>query len=399
MDRIEKYILMYQDDEVLSFEVTFGKRNQIKLLERLAHYDKAPYGINDDISEEERRWALFKFFNGRTIPATRWDYQKILDNTGCKDEFELSFKGHGLSLTNHYWVRKEDEHLKYADINFFTNKWDDSFAKAVLSGNYEALKNVDLNVPDIVTQGWAVKGWLCEDCPTLYKLGIAEGHVEESLSEVLVSRLAARMLGQGEALEYQLKDVYGHLASASTVMIGIDEELVPLSSVLPNELYAIYRNKSHDRKNSEEFFKRLKECGINHAHEFFVKVMCLRSLCFVNDLHFDNLSMIRNNKTGEIRFAPLYDLAGAFGSSQTGRNILSNINKATYMIVYFVYSDLSPDWDYSWFNPHSLDGFENDIREVLSISDFYTPELIDNIIDVYQHQKASLIELWKKAKK
>ena len=391
---------MYQDDEVLSFRVTFGKRNEIEVLKKLSHFNKAPYGMKEDTPQEELNTILFRFFNSRAIAPSRWDYDRIIKNTGCKDSFELAFKGHGLSLSNHYWYKKEGESLKYKDINFFTNKWDDSFARAVLSGNYEALKDVDLNVPDIVTTGWAVKGWLYEeDEAKLYKLGIAKDHIEEPLSEVLASRLAKRLFNNSGVVEYELKEVYGKYASASKTMIGIDEELVPLSSIVSVDLYALFRNKDGKRSTTVEFLRRIDECGVPHIHEFFVKVLCLKSLAFVNDLHFDNISVIRNIKTGEIRIAPLYDLGGAFGSSETGKKILSNVNKATYIIIYYIYGYLDPNWDYSWYNPDSLNGFENEIKEILSKSDFYNIELINNIIDVYRHQKQSLDEMALASKK
>ena len=67
--------------------------------------------------------------------------------------------------------------------------------------------------------------------------------------------------------------------------------------------------------------------------------------------------------------------------------------KATYLFVYYIYTYLDPDWDYSWFDPKSLEGFEEDIKGTLSKSDFYTEELINNIISVYRHQKDDLIKL------
>ena len=40
-----------------------------------------------------------------------------------------------------------------------------------------------------------------------------------------------------------------------------------------------------------------------------------------------------------------------------------------------------------------LEGFEEEIRNIFSKSNFFTPELIDKIIDVYQHQKDALDEI------
>ena len=107
----------------------------------------------------------------------------------------------------------------------------------------------------------------------------------------------------------------------------------------------------------------------------------------------DNISVIRNLKTKEIRIAPLYDLAGAFGSTQRGKEFLSNLTRGSFLVVYFIYGNLDKNWDYSWFDPKTLDGFEDEIREILSKSDFYTPILIENIIQTYISQKEALIHL------
>ena len=383
------YTLMYKNDEVFTFSINFKNRH-IKIVEKLAHYDKAPYGILNN--KKDPQYALMKFFNGRSISASRADYEKILKATNTHDSLELSFKGHGLSLSNHYWYKKEGENLRYENINFFTNKWDDSFARAVLNQDYEALKHCSLNVPDLTITGWAVKGWLCEDVPTLYKIGIDYEHPEECIGEVLASRLASRLFKEGEYVKYRLEKINGKYASASPVMLGIDEELISLSNVLPYQLYTDYLSKTANEKFSKEFFEKVAVFPIPGIKDFFVKLACFRTLCFLSDIHFENISVIRNMNTGTLRPAPIYDLAGTFGGSRTGRNLLSNPNKATLLMVYFIYGTPDPEWDLSWYNPNSLDGFEKEIREYLSLSSFYDQILIDAIINVFEHQKASLDE-------
>ena len=382
---------MYKNDEVLSFSLYIRKTGSIKILKKLEHFDKAPYGMKDEPDEEQLRMKLLRFVNKRAIPSTRPGYEDILKATHCKNGSELSFKGHGLSLSNHYWYKREGEDLRYEDINFFTNKWDDSFGRALIYEDYEALEKADLNVPDIVTSGWALKGWIYDDGPKLYKLGIAKGHSEESISEVLVSQLARRLCDGNEVLKYELKQLdNGRYASVSEAMIGIDEELIPLSAVLSREFNSLYLNRNTNRNNIRLLLEKLKTCGFPELSTFFVKVFTLRCLCFLSDLHLDNLSMIKDNKTNKLRPAPIFDLAGGFGSSERGRQYLSNIDKGGLFVIYYLFSDYDSSWDYSWYDPKRLDGFEDVIREYLSKSDFYTPELINSIIVVYQQQKESL---------
>lgn len=388
MKKSQKYILMYKNDEVLSFEVNFEEPS-IKILERKDHFDEAPYGVNS----VEDSLHLYRFFNSRTIAPPRWDSKLILKATKCWSLFELSFKGHGLSLANHYWYKKEDENLRYEDINFFTNKWDDSFARAILRGDYDALKNCSLNVPDIVTPGWAIKGWLYDNGPKLYKIGIVKDQYEDCLGEVLGYKLASKIFNEDEVLKYELKKINGKYASMSKAMIGVDEELVPVSFVLPRRLYDLYFIKNNNKNINKTFYEEMEKFGMPELYEFFIKLAVLRSIGFISDLHFNNISIIRNIKTKKIRVAPLYDLAGAFGTCKSARELVKKGEKGTYIIVYYLFNNLEPDWDYSWYDPNKLIGFEDTIREILSKSSFYTPEILDRIVNVYLQQKSSLDEL------
>lgn len=389
MNNKETLTLMYKDFEVLVFEVDYLEE-RIHLIEKLEHFDKAPYkvaeGKNIDV-------ALLYFFNSRAIPSTRKDYEKIINATGSKNGFELSFKGHGLSLANHYWYKREGESLKYDDINFFENGWDDTFGKAVLNGNYEALKNCDLNVPDVVTSGWGVKGWLYEDRPKLYKLGIDDETAEEAVCEVLASRVGSRLFKQGEVLKYELKEINGRKASVCESVIKDDEELVPMSAILPVNLHNLYRNKRNNKDFSKEFFDILIKLNRLDLYNFFAKVACFRSICFISDLHLDNLCAIRNVLTDEIKIAPIMDLGGAFGSTKQGKDLIANANKGTLIIVYFLFSNFDKDWDYSWYDPNSLRGVEEEIKEYLSKTTFYNQDIISNVLDVYHHLKKTLDEM------
>lgn len=386
----EKLTLMFQDDEVLSFEVDYDKKI-VRFLEEKERFDKAPY----ELGIEDKNLGLMHFFDNRLISSMRVDFKKIAEATNCKSPFELSFRGHGLSLSNHYWYKRDGENLRYDDINFFENRWDDTFGRAVLAGDYEKLKTCDLNVPDILTSGWGVKGWLWEDGPKLYKRGLTPEHPEEAVCEVLASKIANMMLQNGDALHYDLKTIDGKYYSSSPCITKKNEELIPLSTILPTELNAIYYEKIFNKRLNKLFFDRLAEFGHAEWKTFFYKVACLRSLCFISDLHFGNLSAIRNIDTGELRLAPIYDFGGAFGSSNRGKEFIASANKGSFFLIYFLFGDLDPSWDYSWYDPKKLEGAEEVIREYLSKTEFYTPDYIECALEIFRRQKKALDEMAK----
>ena len=385
----EVLTLMFKDLEVLVFSVDY-EEEKVSIIKKLDHYELAPFGVNDKANNPSSK--LNQFFRNRAIPPQRYLYEDILKATGCRSGYELSFKGHGLSLTNHYWFKREGEDdLKYDDINFFTNKWDDSFARNLIAENISALATCSLNVPDIVTPGWGIKGWLYEeDGPRLYKLGIVPHTSEEAVVECLDSRLASRLFKEGEYVNYELRKINDRYASTCKPFINIDEEIITLSTLLPNEFNILYSNKSVDKRNINTFLDAFIRIGRPELKLQFIKLFCLRSLCFMNDLHFGNIAMIHNLKTNEYKVAPFYDLASGFGSSERGKAMIANPTKATFFIVYYLYSDLDPSWDYSWYDPKCLDGFEDEIRDYLAKAEFYTDKLIETIILVYQQQKETL---------
>lgn len=391
MSKKDVYIFMYKDYDVLSFYPDFRKK-RVHFLKKLEHFDKAPYGFDDEKIIEAK---LNSFLISKCIPEQRTNYKEIISSTKSRNGFNLFFKGHGLSLSNHYWFRKENENLRYEDVNFFDNKWDDSFARAVIKEDYEALSHVNLNVPDIATNGWGVKGWLYDEKigPRLYKIGIHHDSCEEALGEVLASKLAQRLFKKGEVLQYDLENIYGKYASVSSPMIGVDEELIPLYSYLPSDFHEDYRLSANNKIVRKKFMKKLKDSGYQEIYTFFTKLLCLKTLCFVSDLHFGNISVIKNTKTGEYKMAPIYDLGGSFGSGATAKKQLQNRDKSTLLLIFFLYGNLDPDWDYSWYDKDSLIGFEDEIREILSKSEFYTPDIIDFIIEIFKRQKSSLDEM------
>ena len=383
---------MYKNYEVFTFLVDF-RRSKATFLEKLDHFDKAPYGFNNVDADLDKELRFF--LNTRQIPPQRRGYKEILKATHSRNGFNLSFKGHGLSLSNHYWYKRSDENLSYEKINFFTNKWDDSFARALLKEDYEALNNVDLNVPDIVTAGWGVKGWLYDanKGPRLYKLGIHAGNSEEALCEVLASRLAQRMFKKEDVLQYDLETIYGKYASVSSPIISLEEDLIPLSNYLSFEMNNLYRSVKNNKNAYNEFLAKLKSDGYIELVTFFIKLSCLKTICFVSDLHFGNISMVKNMNTNQIRVAPIYDLGGSFGSSNTAKEHLKHPSTVTLLLIYYLYYNLDPEWDYSWYNKDRLVGFEDEIKEVLTKSSFYTPEIMEFIIQIYHQQKETLDEM------
>ena len=59
------------------------------------------------------------WFKGRGIPSWRKDLSDLLENLGVQSTSELLNKAYGLSLSDQYWIKPENEDIEWEDINFF----------------------------------------------------------------------------------------------------------------------------------------------------------------------------------------------------------------------------------------------------------------------------------------
>jgi hypothetical protein len=64
---------------------------------------------------------LDQWWGRRSIPAERPNIGKVLDELGIRSLRELSMLDHGLSLADHYWMRRPDEAIEWEAINFFNS--------------------------------------------------------------------------------------------------------------------------------------------------------------------------------------------------------------------------------------------------------------------------------------
>ena len=77
------------------------------------------------------------------------------------------------------------------------------------------------------------------------------------------------------------------------------------------------------------------------------------------------MGVICNVETGERRFAAPFDYDGAFGFPSGGfayEEMCANPQSAALFCAYS-FSDFEPSWDWGWYDPRALEGFEDRIVE------------------------------------
>ena len=74
-----------------------------------------------------------EWWRSRAIPSTRDGIRRVLESLGTASTGELLDRTYGLSLSDQYWVRREDDPVEWKDINFFDNPFDEALGEILLT--------------------------------------------------------------------------------------------------------------------------------------------------------------------------------------------------------------------------------------------------------------------------
>ncbi len=361
-------ILMNHEHETLAFEVdsATGKVHNVRPLDGAPW---APLGILVSWSKPEP--LLEHFIRGRAIQPNRPDLPDILKATGMQSNLELSLLSGGFSLSDQYWYRTPGSKLTWEQANFFDNEWDPSFGEAVLRRDFDALSHASIATPNATCGGLCRKAWILKNGkPHLLKAASIEGGAD-SVAEALASRMLAHILPSDEYVPYEVLIRDGETYASCQPMVNRDEELVAAWQILSQTGGTRDGQGCGSELLGAELFEgyctALEDFGVAGAKQEVAKMALAATLTFNRDIHSRNMGVIRTVETGDTRMAPLFDYDKVFGTSKMEYMDFVCIHPAIAPFMLAAgFSNLNPLWDYSWYDPHALDGFESEVARTLS---------------------------------
>ena len=101
----------------------------------------------------------------RVLSLDRKYAKEILNSIGAtqavtdKDRANISLSYHCVSLTDVYWVRKQNENITFAEINLYDNTLNEAIVELSLKGRQMTVTNHEL-APDLSTKGCFAKAWI-----------------------------------------------------------------------------------------------------------------------------------------------------------------------------------------------------------------------------------------------
>ncbi len=243
-----------------------------------------PYGFTD----------INDWIDGRQIAKHRSSIEKLMRELGLTTRHDFIGMIRCLSLTDTFWMKREDEPLKWADVSLYRNPFDDVIARIAFDGTGMYGRQNSPTSPEFATSGSFAKCWIREgERISLLKRG-STGFANagfEPYSEVLASDLlqAAKI----DHVPYTLMKFHGKLACKCPIFTSEDVGFV--------SAYRFF-DKPFGVDDMLEF------SAAHGAEESFREMIVMDAVMANVDRHSGNYGFLVDNATGEVlRMAPLFD--------------------------------------------------------------------------------------------
>ena len=355
---------MHRNRELLDFEVD-PATGKARIIDMATDDD---FAASIGLAGQKGDWALSKLVEKRALSPLRKDGNDILSAFGAKSTVDLALMGHGLSLSDLFWYRTPGSVDSWEDINFFDNEWDPGFGSAVLAGDYAALASCSPDVPETTTPGHAVKSW--ERNGNGIFLVKAAGYPEgaELAGAKLASEMCSLLFNEGCYIPLDIVERSGRPCSVSPLMLDADEELADgnrLCAMAGMEESPALSGGCITAEACDACIGAYAAVGVANASAHVTRMACFSCLSLLMDFNPSNFGAIRKVGSDVWRAAPIFDYDGSFGFPFRDVSIsyISENPLFVELLCAHRFSVLDPSWDWSWYDPQALDGFEDRIVE------------------------------------
>ena len=161
-------------------------------LEDFMPYDLMLEESNDFDKRIKNAMSFYSWCASRMIPPDRTYAKEILNSIGAsqsvtdRERAQIALSYHCLSLLDVFWVKEENEKIRFEDINLFAHSLSNALVDIALRGHQMTVTNAHLLANDLSTGGLYPKAWVRkEDGFYLYK----DGGRDAVEREVLASKI------------------------------------------------------------------------------------------------------------------------------------------------------------------------------------------------------------------
>ena len=296
VNRMKTFILMHKNNPVANVSIQKDEMgNGCLCVDSIINRKELPYGLKS-ISPEQMDISMTWWNNTRCIPLGRPNYDKILNSLGLSNAVELIPYSYMCSLTDNYWFKPSNSHVRWENVNFRDNGFDSNLYRCLFFGE-DGTRINNLNSPDIPTDGAMPKMWVERDGEFYLVKKSTDVPPMEVYNEVLASAILEQ-LGIPH-VEYTLENINGEDVSVCPCFIKSDDcEFVQFANLMSDGYY----------NSPDEYFETMAKFGFQNDMDSMIFVdMVIGNI----DRHTRNYGQIIDSVTQRVMGpAPIFDNGG-----------------------------------------------------------------------------------------
>lgn len=321
--------------------------------------------------------CLARWLRNRAVPTTRPGLSPVLQHLELDAPEELLFGGLGLSLSDQYWLKPDEDHLTWDHINFFEQPFSpalgealaphdpDSGSKALARIGEEGI--VVASSPDAALNGNLSKRWeIRDEQRMLIKSGKPENLFQEPMNERIATLLCRCILPSDAYVPYELEqNGYPSYVSVCPCMVDACTEFVPAADVI------LSRRVDNNQSRFEAFVSACEEHGICNARLGLEQMLVVDHILANFDRHWGNFGILMDTESRTwIRIAPIFDTGEALWCDRPLANDFSPYRMRYPMPFIRAIGNQLERYahDLSWLELEALSGFADEAVEVLALN-------------------------------
>lgn len=326
MGEVIRMYLMLVDTEVLYFNLEDCVVEVIKN-ELLPFYLRSNIRKSLNIKDILHNIQTVKdYLSSRVLSMSRDNAKQIYTAfqipqiDSINNRVNICIKCKGVSIEDSYWIKEDNETVKWQDINIRENKLYD-IVDISLTGFHPTI-TTSIICPELTTKGMFRKGWIrLGDTLYLLKSDRTNNYINTKM-EILASDML-------DCFDYVIESI-SYVGDIKTTSEG--KEFVSICKNFIEEQYSFV-----EAWEVMEYAKRINidfpaYCLMNYGF-IFASIPVLDYIIINTDRHTQNYGFLMNNKTGKIeKLAPLFDYNCALVAdyfSRDARDTLSQMFNTT----------------------------------------------------------------------
>ncbi|MDR3161410.1 MAG: hypothetical protein LBU28_07340 [Spirochaetaceae bacterium] len=310
------------------------------------------------------RGRLNQWWTLRGIPSSRDGIQGALELLNVEHTGELSLRGLGLSLSDHYWIRPLRSSLEWDNINYYAHGFSEDVGDA-LFGKKPRNTTIHLLSPDVASNGNLKKRWKIINGKRVLVKGGSGPYYQEPVNEAIASLLLCRL---------NIPHVEYHLYVEENMPFSLCENFTD-GHVEFIGAWDIATSMKKKEKHSEldHYLECCKGLGIPGVKEGLEKMLAFDFLIVNSDRHYYNFGALRNSDSLEwLGPAPLFDCGSSLWYQSADNMINPELNMESKPFRNYHSEQIRLVRNFDWFNADNLYRCDEECEKLLSQSVFIT---------------------------